>query len=109
MIFAMSLGLSLSLFAQDGAPSPNQDPEEIEKTNATYERHNSMIELENKNTAKSVTSQKEPEVKPSAAPAKNQQAPLSNSPEKEPEKATSSFNLFYYMFQKFKLTDIIEQ
>ena len=97
------------LYAQEGGgTNPNNDGYDPEKQENVYERYTPSVDLEGKMVLTRPSTVKDSTIiKPTNA-VKNG-ANAQTVTEKEPEKAASSFNLFYYMFQKFKLNDIIDQ
>jgi hypothetical protein len=95
------------VYAQEGGANPNNEGEGGYKPESQYEKYTPSIDLEGKiiivrpsNARDSIL------IKPSN-PVKQEILPTNL--EKEPGRAPSSFNLFYFMFQKFKLNDIIDQ
>jgi hypothetical protein len=108
LIAIMFCGTAGLLFAQEGGGNPINEGEDGYKPENQFEKHIPNIDLEGKFIIVKPSQSKDSiQIKPSN-PGKSQINSI-QSLEKESEKAHSSFNLFYYMFQKFKLNDIIDQ
>ncbi|HMP98212.1 MAG TPA: hypothetical protein PKC24_00435 [Cyclobacteriaceae bacterium] len=102
------MSLPLISFAQEGS-NPNNEGYETEKQENQYEKYTPNIDLEGKVTLSRTTNQQDSIIIKPAPLNRIQPNAIPVSPEKEQEKTNSSFNIFYYMFQKFKLGDIIDQ
>jgi len=108
LIALMLCGTAGLVFAQEGGGNPIIEGEDGYKPENQLEKLIPNIDLEGKFIiVKPGQSKDSVQIKPSN-PGKSQINPI-QSLEKEAEKSHSSFNLFYYMFQKFKLNDIIDQ